>query len=164
MRRPTFSSTIFTLQALLAPTTVPLRAQTVSFQAGATSFGDWRQPEFGVRVSPPRGAVLGADFSFDVYPNFFLAAALLGIADLSLAVRVQPAPAVAIVGRAGGSAFVGGSAAGSLVVTGVGGGLGIVVAADSRTTVRLDYTYRRLQPRGEPYPVSSVTFGFMVHH
>lgn len=141
-----------------------LGAQTVSLQVGATSFGEFRQPEVGVRVSPRGRTILGAEFSFDAYPNFLLAGAFVGMADLTLVGRVQLAPALAIIGRGGASVFLAGAGEGGALETGVCGGAGIVVTVDPRTSLRLDYTYRRLQVDGGPSTAPSLTFGFVVHH
>jgi hypothetical protein len=154
----------FVLYAMLGVSlSGPLDAQSVSLQVGISSFGADREPEVGVRLSPAAHDVVGMDFSFDVYPRALAFGTVAGMTDLSFAVRVRPAPAVALVGRAGGSALLGLGGEGMIVLTGYHAGVGIVVTADARTTVRLDYAYRRLRETGETYPVPSVTFGFMVH-
>jgi len=132
-----------------------LGAQTVSLQVGASTFGEDHEPQVGVRVSPAENDVVGLDFSFDAYPRLLAFGALAGMTDLSLAVRIRPAAPVAVVGRAGGSALLGMSEGGTISFTGYHAGIGIIVTADPRTTVRLDYTVHR---------VPTFTFGFLVHH
>jgi hypothetical protein len=141
----------------------PLGAQSVSVQVGVSTFDADHEPEIGVRVSPATKDVVGIDFSFDTYPRLLVIGALAGMADLSVAVRVRPLAAVSLVGRAGGSALLGLSGGGVISYTGYHAAAGIVVTADARTAVRLDYTYRRLQTVGESYTVPTFTFGFIVH-
>jgi hypothetical protein len=143
---------------------VPLVAQTTSLQVGVTKLEGLAEPEVGVRVSPPAGQAFGIDVSFDVYPRSLAFASLAGMMDLSLAARLRPVPAVALVGRAGGSALIGAFWGGAIMFPGYHGGIGLAVTADARTTVRLDYTYRSLRVIGRPTAVRSVTFGFVVHH
>lgn len=152
-------SVVMTLSGL-----VPLNAQTTNFQFGVTRFYELTEPEMGVRVSPSAGQTIGVDLSFDVYPRLLVFETFAGMLDLSLAAQARPLPAVALVGRAGGSALVGASWAGAIMFPGYHGGVGLVVTADARTTVRLDYTYRSLQVIGRPKAARSLTFGFVVHH
>jgi hypothetical protein len=143
---------------------VPLIAQTTSFQVGMTKLYELTEPEMGVRVSPSAGQAFGVDVSFDTYPRFLVFATFASMLDLSLAAQVRPLPAVALVGRAGGSALFGASQTGAIMFPGYHGGVGLVVTADARTTVRLDYTYRNLRGLDGPGAARSVTFGFVVHH
>jgi len=142
----------------------PVGAQSVSLQVGVSTFGGDHEPEVGIRVSPAANDVVGMDFSFDVYPRVLVFGAIAGMTDLSFAARVRPAAAVSLVGRAGGSALLGMSGGGSIAFTGYHAGVGVIVTADARTTVRLDYTVRRLRAEGEAYTVPTFTFGFLVHH
>src|SRR5512144_1256226 len=138
-----------------------LAAQTTSFQVGVTKIYELSEPEMGVRVGPSAGQAFGVEVSFDAYPRLLVFEALAGMLDLSLAAQVRPLPALALVGRAGGSALFGASGAGAIMFPGYHGGVGLAVTADARTTVRLDYTYRSLQVFDRPMAARSVTFGFV---
>jgi len=152
-------SVVMTLRGL-----APLAAQTTSLQVGVTKLGGLTEPEVGVRVSPPAGQAFGVDVSLDVYPRFLMFTSFAGMLDLSLAAQLRLLPVVALVGRAGGSALFGASPAGAIMFPGYHGSVGLVVTADARTTVRLDYTYRSLRVIGRPLAAPSLTLGFLVHH
>lgn len=160
MRRsiPSFSLALI----LAAVPSVP--AQSVWFQVGATNPGRDAEPEVGVRVGSAGPRVLGFDASLDTYLRPLVIPAFVGLLDLSLSAQLRPAPPVALIGRAGGTGLLLAHRGGAILFTGYQGGIGVVVTADARTTVRLDYTYRRVRRDGRSYALPSVTFGFMVHH
>lgn len=144
-----------------APAT--LDAQTTSLEVGVASLDGAHTPLLGVRVSPPDGALLRIEGSFDAYPRLLLVPALVGHADLSFAPSLRLGR-IALVGRVGGTLLLGAGMAGGVSSEGYHGGAGIVVVVDSGTTVRLDYTYRRFPGADDWETASSVTFGFVVHY
>ena len=134
----------------------------VSLQAGAAPFEGAHELEIGARFSPH--APLGVDFSVDVYPGYLLLGALVGVADFSLAGTIPLGSVAGVELRAGPSVlgFVAPGNAGA--AAGYSAGVGLVFRIDSRTSVRADYTYRRLTIGDEVYHVPSLTAGFLVHH
>ena len=155
------STSLFVLLASLMIASRGLAQRpTASLQAGVTPVDGESLFELGARFSP-RGT-FGADFSIDVYPRYIFADALAGVVDLSLTANVRLGPVVTIAPRAGvgilGAVGNGGAAA----LPGFSGGVGLVFAIDSRTTLRVDYTYRRLKEGDETYPVPSLTAGFVI--
>lgn len=154
------------LLALLVPFVVLSRASAqgaaVSVQAGVAPFEGAHELEIGARFSPH--APLGVDVSVDIYPRFAVLGALVGVADLSLAGNLHLGSVVGLELRAGPSVlgFAAPGAAGA--APGYNAGVGLVFTIDSRTSVRADYTYRRLTIGGEAYRIPSLTAGFLVHH
>ena len=135
--------------------------QTTSFQAGVSPLGDGSAFEMGARFSP-RGP-MGVDVSIDVYPEYIAEGALLGVADISLAATARLGP-IAIEPRVGVSIFGVVGTFGIGEADGVSGGVGLVCSLDSRTALRVDYTYRRVVTEHETYPFPSLTAGFLIHH
>ena len=152
------------LLALIFAAVPTLDAQTVWIQVGATNPGEYAEPEAGVRVGTRGSQMLGFDASLDSYLRYLVIPAFVGVLDLSLRAQVRPVPPVSLVGRVGGTGLLLAAGGGALLFTGYQGGVGVAVTADARTTVRLDYTYRRVRLDGRYQALPSVTFGFMVHH
>ena len=134
---------------------------TASFQAGVTPVDGESLFELGARFSP-RGP-FGADFSIDLYPRYLFADALAGVVDFSLTANLRLGPVVTIAPRAGVGILGAVGSGGAAALPGFSGGVGLVFAIDSRTALRVDYTYRRLQEGEETYPVPSLTAGFVIH-
>ena len=133
-----------------------------SLQAGVTPVDGESLFELGARFSP-RGS-FGADVSIDIYPRYIFANALAGVVDFSLTANLQLGPVVTVAPRAG-VGFLGAvGSGGAVALPGFSGGIGLVFAIDSRTALRVDYTYRRLKEGDETYPVPSLTAGFQVRH
>lgn len=141
-----------------------LDAQSIWVQVGATNPGEYAEPEVGIRVGSGSRHTFGIDASLDTYLRALVYPAFVGVMDLSLAAQLRPLPPVAVVARAGGAGLLFAARGGAALFTGYQEGVGVAVTADSRTTVRLDYTYRRLRVDGRFQPLSSLTFGFMVRH
>ena len=133
-----------------------------SFQAGVTPIDGESVFELGARFSP-RGT-FGADVSIDVYPKYVFADVLAGVVDFSLTANLRLGPVVTIAPRAGVGILGAVGSGGAAALPGFSGGLGLVFAIDSRTALRVDYTYRRLKEGDETYPVTSLTAGFVIHH
>jgi len=134
----------------------------VSLQAGVAPFGGEHELQIGARFSPH--APLGVDVSVDVYPGYALLGAFVGVADFSLAGNLPLGSVAVLELRAGPSVlgFVAPGAAGA--APGYNAGVGLVFRIDTRTSVRADYTYRRLTIGDEAYRIPSITAGFLVHH
>ncbi|HMA45311.1 MAG TPA: hypothetical protein VKO86_14905 [Gemmatimonadales bacterium] len=160
MRRSILSLSL----ALIFAAVPTLDAQTVWIQVGATNPGEYAEPEAGVRVGTGGSQMLGFDASLDTYLRYLVIPAFVGVLDLSLRAQLRPVQPVTLVGRAGGTGLLLAAGGGALLFTGYQGGVGVAVTADARTTVRLDYTYRRVRLDGRYQALPSVTFGFMVHH
>lgn len=143
---------------------LPASAQgaAVSLQAGVAPFEGEHELEIGARFSP-HGS-LGVDVSVDLYPGYLLLGALVGVADFSLAGNLPLGSVAGLELRAGPSVlgFVAPGAAEA--APGYNVGVGLVFTIDARTSVRADYTYRRLTIGDEAYHVPSLTAGFLVHH
>lgn len=139
-----------------------LVAQSLSVQIGVTRPRGYTELEMGVRGSVPIASVFSIDASFDVYPRYFTGATLGGVMDLSASALLRPLAPVAVVARVGGAGLVSAGSEGAILFRGYQAGAGAIVTADARTTVRLDYTVRRMRMKGD-YPVlPSFTFGFVV--
>jgi len=138
---------------------VPAQGAAASLQAGVTRFQDEQEFEMGARVSH-RG-VLGVDFSIDVYPEYLLADALAGVADLTVSAHV-PLGVATVELRACPSVLGVVATGGAIARPGYNAGLGVVFTIDPRIAVRADYTYRRLQVGDESYPTTSFTAGFLI--
>jgi hypothetical protein len=134
----------------------------VSLQAGVAPFEGTHELEIGARLSPR--TLLGVDVSVDVYPGYLVHGAFVGVADFSLAGNLPLGSVAALELRAGPSVlgFVSPGEAGA--ASGYNAGVGLVITIDSRTSVRADYTYRRLTIGDEAYRIPSLTAGFLVHH
>ncbi len=135
---------------------------STSLQAGVSPVDGESIIELGARFSP-RGA-FGSDVSIDIYPEYFAAEALAGVVDFSLAANLRLGPVITIEPRLGASLLGAVGSGGAFGAPGLSGGLGLVVAIDSRTALRADYTYRQLKAGDEMYPVPSLTAGFVIHH
>ena len=136
------------------------QSPTASLQAGVTPVDGESLFELGARFSP-RGA-FGADFSIDLYPRYLFADALAGVVDFSLTANVRPGPVVTITPRAGVGILGAVGNGGAVALPGFSGGIGLVFTIDSRTALRVDYTYRRLKEGDETYPIPSLTAGFVI--
>lgn len=158
---PARYTTLCAILALACAARGAAQGPLVSLQMGVTPLEGEREFEAGVRVSP-RGN-FGVAFSLDLYPRYLVLGAFAGIADFSLAGSVPIGSAVKVELRAGASMFAFASTAGAGAATGFNAGAGLVVAIDSRTTLRADYTYRQILADGEGYPFPSLTVGFLVH-
>src|SRR5512143_2107001 len=145
----------FSLALILAA--VPsLVSQSVWIQVGATNPGEYAEPEAGVRVGSAGPRVLGVDASLDAYPRPLVIPAFVGVLDLSLTAQLRPITPVTLIGRAGGTGLLLAGRGGAVLFTGYQGGVGVAVTADARTTVRLDYTYRRVRLVGRAHALPSV--------
>ncbi|HKE88987.1 MAG TPA: hypothetical protein VKB45_01540 [Gemmatimonadales bacterium] len=134
----------------------------VSFQAGATPIDQESSLfELGARFSPRGG--FGGDVSIDLYPQAIAAEALAGVVDVSLAANLRVGPVFTLEPRVGASILGVVGAGGAVAAPGFSGGVGLVVRFDSRTALRVDYTYRRLMSGDELYTVPSLTAGFVIH-
>ena len=115
----------------------------------------------GARFSP-RGPA-GVDVSIDVYPEYIGDGVLFSVADISLAATARLGP-IAIEPRVGVCIFGVVGTVGIGEADGLSGGVGVVFTLDSRTALRVDYTYRRIVTEDETYPFPSLTAGFLIHH
>ena len=159
----TETSVIFTLTGVLCFTArVAAQGPTASLQAGVTPTEYAAEFEMGVRFSP-RGR-LGVGLSVDVYPRYFTIGLLAGVADVAFAGNVPLGPVVTVELRAGPSVLGVLAPGGALAAPGYHAGGGIVFTVDSRTALRVDYTYRRIISGAENHPVPSLTAGCMIHH
>lgn len=157
------TTVIVTLSAVLwlAP---PGAAQgpRVSFQAGTTPIdGETSLFELGARFSPRGG--FGGDVSVDLYPQAIAADVLAGVVDFSVAANLRLGSVLTLEPRVGASLLGFAGPGGAFGAPGLSGGAGLIVRFDSRTAVRVDYTYRRLMAGDELYPVPSLTAGFVLH-
>jgi hypothetical protein len=158
----TSTRVIFTLTAALFCTARgAAQGPTASLQAGVTPTEYESEFEIGVRFSP-RGR-LGVELSVDVYPRYFTIGALAGVADVAFAGNVPLGPAVTVELRAGPSVLGVVAPGGALAAPGYHAGGGIVFTIDSRTALRVDYTYRRIKSGDASYPVPSLTAGLVIH-
>jgi len=105
----------------------------------------------------------GGDVSIDMYPQAIAADALAGVVDISLAANLRVGPVFTLEPRVGASILGVVGAGGAVGAPGFSGGAGLVVRFDSRTALRVDYTYRRLMSGDELYTVPSLTAGFIIH-
>ena len=159
-------ATILPLLALLFSVVVASRASAqgaaVSLQAGVAPFEGVHELEIGARFSPR--TPLGVDVSVDVFPGYALLGAFVGIADFSFAGNLRLGSVAGLELRAGPSVlgFVSASDAGA--ASGFNAGVGLVFRIDGRTSLRADYTYRRLTIGDEAYRIPSLTAGFLLHH
>jgi len=141
---------------------VSAQGARVSLQAGVAPFEGAHQLEIGARFSPRRP--LGIDVSVDIYPGYLLLGALVGVADFSLAGNLRLGSVAGLELRAGPSVLGFVSPGDGGAAAGFNAGVGLVFTIDSRTSVRADYTYRRLTIGDEVYRIPSLTAGFLVHH
>lgn len=150
------------LVTLVAAWRASAQGAVVSLQAGIAPFEGVHELEIGARFSPH--APVGVDLSVDVYPGYLVLGALVGVADFSLAGNLPLGSVAGLELRAGPSVlgFVAPGDAGA--ASGYNAGVGLVFRIDSRTSVRADYTYRRLTIGGEAYRIPSLTAGFLVRH
>lgn len=140
------------------------RAQArVSLQGGISSVQQEPYAELGVRVSPAPPAVLGVDFSLDLYPQLLESGGVVGVVDLSLAYVGRVARGASIELRAGGSALAGVGGGGAAAIPGYNLGAGLLLGGDG-AGFRVDYTWRRLQTGEEAYPLPSFTIGLVLRH
>ncbi len=148
--------------ALLFASRGAAQGSTVSLQAGVTPIdGESSLFELGARFSPH--GTFGGDVSIDLYPQAIAADALAGVVDFSLAANVRLGSLLTVEPRLGASLLGAAGGGGALGAPGFSGGVGLVVTFDSRTALRVDYTYRRLMAGDETYPVPSLTAGFVIH-
>lgn len=156
------STAIFMLSAgLFVTASASAQGLTASLQAGVTPTEYESAFELGVRLSP-RGR-LGVGLSVDVYPRFFTVGALAGVADFAFTGNVPLGAVARVELRAGPSVLGVVAPGGALAAGGYHAGGGIVFTIDSRTALRVDYTYRRIIAGDESYPVPSLTAGFVIH-
>jgi len=159
-------ATILPLLALLSPVVVAPRASAqgaaVSLQAGVAPFEGGHELEIGARFSPR--TPLGVDASVDVFPGYALLGAFVGVADFSLAGNLRLGSVAGLELRAGPSVLGFVAPGGAGAAPGYNAGLGLVLTIDSRTSLRADYTYRRLTIGDEAYRIPSLTAGFLLHH
>jgi hypothetical protein len=134
----------------------------VSLQAGVAPFEGAHELEVGARFSPR--TPLGVDVSVDLFPGYVVLGAFVGVADFSLAGNLALGSVARLELRAGPSVLGFVAPGGAAAAPGYNAGGGLVFKIDSRTSVRADYTYRRLTIGDEVYRIPSLTVGFLVRH